>query len=298
MAGTRAWPRTRPIHFVGRCRAVGESQRLGLHPRPVGGLLASATDAIAGVCSEGRRQSPRAPSARPRLGRSDGPGLRPWTIHRVRVCVTDNRPRDGLRFGRFVRVRPSIPAGALDHRPRGPGVAADVRVVDAGLDQAPHSESQRQGQFDESAGACGIPPERLKLHLDAMTLSLERDPFLYSAPFDGDSRRVIETTDLHRRWVCAECLCRLYEGGLVVKCDWVAGLGGPLWVRGGERRSSLYRLLGGRTRRNRRPVPGAQFQKGRQAARRFVAPPRAGAKGSLRVSMCQIASVSFLAISI
>ena len=73
----------------------------------------------------------------------------------------------------------------------------------------------------------------------------------------------------------------------------------PLWVRGWRAGApSLYRLLGGRTRRNRRPVPGAQFQKGRQAARRFVAPPGAGAKGSLRVSMCQIASVSFLAISI
>ena len=46
--------------------------------------------------------------------------------------------------------------------------------------------------------------------------------------------------------------------------------------------------------------PRAQFQKGRQAARRRVAPPEAavGAKGWLLVSMCQTASVSFLAMSI
>jgi hypothetical protein len=56
----------------------------------------------------------------------------------------------------------------------------------------------------------------------------------------------------------------------------------------------------GRTRRHWRPAPGAQFQKGRQAARRKAAPPEAGvgAKGWLVVSMCQIASVSFLAMSI
>ena len=66
----------------------------------------------------------------------------------------------------------------------------------------------------------------------------------------------------------------------------------------GERRSSLYGLLGGRTRRHWRPAPGAQVQKGRQAARRKAEPPGAGAKGWLLVSMCQIASVSFRATSI
>src|SRR5664280_3534514 len=92
---------------------------------------------------------------------------------------------------------------------------------------------------------------------------------------------------------------RLYEEGLVVKCGWGVGLilSG---FGGGERRSSLYCLLGGRTRRHWRPASGAQFQKGRQAARRKAAPPEAGvgAKGWLLVSMCQIASVSFLAMSI
>jgi hypothetical protein len=58
---------------------------------------------------------------------------------------------------------------------------------------------------------------------------------------------------------------------------------------GGERCSSLYRLLvGGQGRLEFAPV--AHLLKDRQAARGSVAP--LGAKGSLRVSMCQIASAS------
>ena len=76
-----------------------------------------------------------------------------------------------------------------------------------------------------------------------------------------------------------------------------SGSSGLVWWW--ERRSSLYGLLGGRTRCHGRPAAWAQVQKGRQAARRKVEPPAAfGVKGSLRVSMCQIASVSFLAMSI
>jgi hypothetical protein len=46
-------------------------------------------------------------------------------------------------------------------------------------------------------------------------------------------------------------------------------------------------------------APGAQFQKGGQAARRKAAPPGAAAlKGSLLVSVCQIAWVKRLATSI
>src|SRR5205814_1257070 len=74
------------------------------------------------------------------------------------------------------------------------------------------------------------------------------------------------------------CAFRLYEVVGVVKA--VVGL---RWV---ERRSCLYRLFGGRTRRDGRPAAGAQFQKGRHAARRKAAPPAAGLKGWLRVSMC------------
>jgi hypothetical protein len=90
---------------------------------------------------------------------------------------------------------------------------------------------------------------------------------------------------------------RLYEGGRVVN----RGGGIGVWFLAsvaGERRSSLYGLLGGRRRRHWRPAAGAQVQKGRQAARRRAEPPGAGAKGSWLVSMCQIASVSFRATSI
>jgi hypothetical protein len=91
-----------------------------------------------------------------------------------------------------------------------------------------------------------------------------------------------------RRASCREH--RLYEGGRVVNG---AG-GGRVRARarvGGERRSCLYRpvgsrglgVIGGLVRRCMSIVS-------RQAARRKGAP--AGAKGSLRVSMCQIASVS------
>ena len=91
---------------------------------------------------------------------------------------------------------------------------------------------------------------------------------------------------------------RLYEEGRVVNGVGAVGVGAFRVVGGGERRSSLYCLLSGRTRRHWRPAPGAQVQKGRQAARRKVEPPGAGVKGWLLVSMCQIASVSFLAMSI
>jgi hypothetical protein len=50
-------------------------------------------------------------------------------------------------------------------------------------------------EFDGSKHACDVPPDRLKLHLDAFELDLERDPLRYSQPFAGESRRVIETTD-------------------------------------------------------------------------------------------------------
>ena len=93
---------------------------------------------------------------------------------------------------------------------------------------------------------------------------------------------------------------RLYEGGWVVNVVGGSGVRVLGRVVGGERRSSLYCLLGGRTRRHWRPAPRAQVRKGRQAARRKAAPLGAvvGAKDSLLVSMCQIASVSFLATSI
>jgi hypothetical protein len=50
-------------------------------------------------------------------------------------------------------------------------------------------------EFAEAKRACEVAPDRLKLHLDAAELGLERDPFRYSEPFAEDSRRIIETRD-------------------------------------------------------------------------------------------------------
>ncbi len=68
-------------------------------------------------------------------------------------------------------------------------------------------------------------------------------------------------------------------------------------VVGGEQRSSLYRLFRGvRIRCHGSSLRWRISIENRQAARRKGAP--AGAKGWLRVSMCQIASASFLERSI
>jgi hypothetical protein len=50
-------------------------------------------------------------------------------------------------------------------------------------------------EFEDSKRACGVPADRLKLHLDAFRLDLEREPLRYSQPFADEARRVIETTD-------------------------------------------------------------------------------------------------------
>src|SRR5206468_8627938 len=80
----------------------------------------------------------------------------------------------------------------------------------------------------------------------------------------------------------------LYEEGPCVKW-WLVDrpVRARVAVGGGERCSSLYRLLvRGQGRSGFAPV--AHLLKGRQAARGSVAP--LGAKASLRLSMCQLAS--------
>ena len=56
--------------------------------------------------------------------------------------------------------------------------------------------------------------------------------------------------------------CRLYEGGVGCQRGRGSGVRVLVGVVGGERRSSLYCLLGGRTRRHWRPAPGAHVQRG------------------------------------
>src|SRR5215210_3387659 len=88
-----------------------------------------------------------------------------------------------------------------------------------------------------------------------------------------------------------------------MKDGWLSSAVGVAAVRGrgrfcgGEQRSSLYRLFNVEDRAKWEARSGRRISKeSRQAARRKRAP--AGAKGWLRVSMCQIASVSFLERSI
>jgi hypothetical protein len=50
-------------------------------------------------------------------------------------------------------------------------------------------------EFAESLDACGIDRGRLMLHVDAFRKALSWDPFLYSEPFDGDSRVAMQTND-------------------------------------------------------------------------------------------------------
>jgi hypothetical protein len=81
---------------------------------------------------------------------------------------------------------------------------------------------------------------------------------------------------------------RLYEGGLIVNSVGCVGVRALSSVDVCERRSSLYRLLGGRTRRHWRPASGAQFQKGRQAARRTPRPARRALRAGRHQGVCDL----------
>lgn len=75
-------------------------------------------------------------------------------------------------------------------------------------------------EFDASLRACEVPPERLKLHLDAFKLNLEWDPFLYSHPFDGDSRRAMQTNDYVGDGFILTAYVVLYKD-FVVEIKWI-----------------------------------------------------------------------------
>src|SRR5215207_4370965 len=91
---------------------------------------------------------------------------------------------------------------------------------------------------------------------------------------------------------------RLYEEGLGVnrRCRCRLGPARRLLVASGAH-LSIASLVGGSGVMGGR-LRGRNSKKGRQAARRRAAPPGARAKGWLLVSMCQLASLSFLAMSI
>lgn len=50
-------------------------------------------------------------------------------------------------------------------------------------------------EYAQSLSACDdIPHDSLRVHLAALKRDLKWDPFLRSHPFDGDARRVLQTT--------------------------------------------------------------------------------------------------------
>jgi hypothetical protein len=75
-------------------------------------------------------------------------------------------------------------------------------------------------EFENSRDVCDIPPDRLRLHLDALELDLERDPLRYSEPFAGDSRRVIETTDYTGDGFVLTAYVVLYEN-FIAEIKWI-----------------------------------------------------------------------------
>lgn len=75
-------------------------------------------------------------------------------------------------------------------------------------------------EYPESKRACRASPGRLKLHLAAIELNLERDPFGYSEPFEDESHRVIETTDYFNDGFVLTAFVRLCEG-FIAQIMWV-----------------------------------------------------------------------------
>jgi hypothetical protein len=66
--------------------------------------------------------------------------------------------------------------------------------------------------FAKSLDACGIARDRLNLHVDSFKMALSWDPFLYSTPFDGESRVAIQTNDYVGDGCVLTAYVYLYEG--------------------------------------------------------------------------------------
>lgn len=75
-------------------------------------------------------------------------------------------------------------------------------------------------ELAESLDACNVPEDRLELHLRAFRLRLERNPFIYSEPFAGHSRRVLETIDLTGEGFRLTGYAVLHEG-LIARLMWI-----------------------------------------------------------------------------
>lgn len=76
-------------------------------------------------------------------------------------------------------------------------------------------------EFAQSKKAVDASPTRLKLHLDAIELALERDPFQYSQQYGEEHQRVISTDDFHDGFILTAFVTVRQTGGFVATIEWI-----------------------------------------------------------------------------
>jgi hypothetical protein len=81
-------------------------------------------------------------------------------------------------------------------------------------------------EFAQSVEACEIDQERLALHIDAFKRALSWDPFLYSQPFDGDSRIAMQTNDYVGDGFVLTAYVVLYEN-FTAEIKWIEASSAP-----------------------------------------------------------------------
>ena len=83
-------------------------------------------------------------------------------------------------------------------------------------------------QFEESKQTCKMSKKALRLHLTALELHLERDPFLYSEAYTDENHRAMDTqdyfTDEDGRALTA--FVTLFPNQMVAQIEWI--IAGPL----------------------------------------------------------------------
>lgn len=90
-------------------------------------------------------------------------------------------------------------------------------------------------QFAESKKACTMTTKRLNMHVAAIELNLERDPFKYSEPYSDERHRVLDTHDYftHEMGTCVTAFVTIHLERREVEINWIetgalpASAGGP-----------------------------------------------------------------------
>lgn len=81
----------------------------------------------------------------------------------------------------------------------------------------------RGPEFAASTKACAMSPKRLSMHLTAIELNLERDPFSYSEAYSDESHRVLDTHDyfVHDGGACLTAFIVVHTKRLEVEISWI-----------------------------------------------------------------------------